>query len=222
MASEKELGKHPRISFTRPLQSSTGFRLLGHRLTSTVAKLITTDPGLPRLNPTQSYWQHVPHPLANTQSAELPSERDYVIIGSGITGLAVAKTILENHPTAAVAILEARTLCSGATGRNGGQMAANIGEEYMHLADVHGAEMAGKIAAFTFRNLEQMQELAEEFNAVGICEMQRVKRLRVFLTDSSFEGFKKSVRRLEEDHPWLKGVYTILDKEKILKVCSIQ
>lgn len=101
-------------------------------------------------------------------------------------------------------------------------MAGNIGEEYMHLADIHGAEMAGKIAAFTFRNLEQMQELAEEFDAVGYSEMQRVKRLRVFLTDGWFEGFKESIRRFEEDHPSLKGIYTILDKETILKVCSIR
>lgn len=177
------------------------------------------DPGLPRSNPTQSYWQHVPHALANTRSPELPPERDYVIIGSGITGLSVAKTLLERHPTATVTILEARTLCSGATGRNGGQMAANAGEEYMHLAQVHGPEMAGKIAAFTFRNLEKMQELIEEFDAVEASEMQRVKKLRVFLTDEAFRDFKTSIARLEADHPSMKGVYTILPKETVLKVC---
>lgn len=178
------------------------------------------DPGLPRSNPIQSYWQHIPHPLANTQSAQLPSERDHVIIGSGITGLAVAKTLLERHPTATVTVLEARTLCSGATGRNGGQMAANIGEEYMHLAEVHGSEMAGKIAAFTLRNLEKMRELVEEFDAVELSEMQRVMKLRVFLTEGGFEALKRGIRRLEQDHPSLRGVYTILGKETILKVCS--
>lgn len=176
------------------------------------------DPGLPRPNPTNSYWQHVPHALANTRSHELPRERDYVIIGSGITGLSVAKTLLERHPTATVTVLESRTLCSGATGRNGGQMVANVGEEYMHLAQVHGPEMAGKIASFTFRNLEKMQELIEEFDATEASEMQRVKKLRVFLTDDVFGDFKKSIARFEADHPSMRGIYTILDKETVLKV----
>lgn len=190
------------------------------QLTAIVAELVMADPGLPRPHPTQSYWQHIPHALANTQSVELPTERDYVIIGSGITGLSVARTLLERNPSATVTVLEARALCSGATGRNGGQMTANAGEEYMHLAEVHGSKMAGKIASFTFRNLERMQELIEEYDAVEASEMQRVKKLRVFLTDEIFNGFKKSMARFEADHPSMKGIYTILDKESVLEVCS--
>ena len=176
------------------------------------------DPGLPRPNPTQSYWQQSPHALANTQSAQLPTEKDYAIIGSGITGLAVAKTLLERDQSATVVVLEARTLCSGATGRNGGQMAANVGEEYMHLAEVHGPEMAGKIVSFTFQNLEKMQDLIKEYDAVETSEMQRVKKLRAFLTDDAFQDFKKSIARLESDHPSWKGLYTILDKDTLIKV----
>ncbi|OOQ84723.1 hypothetical protein PEBR_29130 [Penicillium brasilianum] len=182
-----------------------------------LASLVTADPGLPRPNPTQSYWQHIPHPLANVRSENLPSERDYVIIGSGITGLSVAKTLLENQLNATVTVLEARTLCSGATGRNGGQMAANAGEEYMHLAEVHGPEMAGKIAKFTLRNLEKMQELIEEYDAVEASEMQKLKKLRVFMTDAKFEDFRKSIARLEADHPSMKGIYEIIDADTVLK-----
>jgi glycine/D-amino acid oxidase-like deaminating enzyme len=117
-----------------------------------------------------------------------------------------------------VTVLEARTLCSGATGRNGGQMAANAGEEYIHLAEVHGPEMAGKIAKFTLRNLEKMQELIEEYGAVETSEMQRLNKLRVFMTDGKFEDFRKSIARLEADHPFMKGIYTILDADVVLKV----
>lgn len=99
-------------------------------------------------------------------------------------------------------------------------MTANVGEEYMHLAEVHGSEMAGKIASFTFRNLERMHELIEEYDTVEAGEMQRVKKLRVFLTDEIFNDFKKSIARFEADHPSMKGIYTILDKESVLKVCS--
>ncbi|KAJ5219542.1 FAD dependent oxidoreductase [Penicillium chermesinum] len=145
-------------------------------------------------------------------------ERDYAIIGSGITGMSVAKSLLERHPSATITIFEARTLCSGATGRNGGQMAANVGEEYAHLADAHGPEMAGKIVSFTFHNLQKMQELIKEYDAEELSEMQRLKKLRAFLTEDSFEGFQKSIARLESDHPSWKGLYTILDKETLIKV----
>ncbi|KAJ5795887.1 uncharacterized protein N7518_004427 [Penicillium psychrosexuale] len=187
----------------------------------TVFSLVTADPGLPRPNPTESYWQHIPHALADVQSSKLPTDRDFAIIGSGITGLSVARSLLERHPTATVTVLEARTLCSGATGRNGGQMAANAGEQYMNLAEAHGVETAGKIVDFTFRNLEKMQELIEEYDAVELSEMQRLRKLRVFLTQGKFDDFKKSIARLEIDHPSKKGLYTILDADAVLKEYGI-
>lgn len=97
-------------------------------------------------------------------------------------------------------------------------MAANAGEQYMNLAEAHGVETAGKIVDFTFRNLEKMQELIEEYDAVELSEMQRLRKLRVFLTQGKFDDFKKSIARLEIDHPSKKGLYTILDADAVLKV----
>ncbi|KAJ4287420.1 hypothetical protein N0V88_007692 [Collariella sp. IMI 366227] len=78
----------------------------------------------PRANPTVSYWQNPPDALADHRTTpELPSSADTVIIGSGITGAAVAWHLLEaGCPGSSILILEARQACSGATGRN----AANI------------------------------------------------------------------------------------------------
>ncbi|KKK26296.1 hypothetical protein ARAM_001586 [Aspergillus rambellii] len=179
-----------------------------------VTGLITADPGLPRSNPTPSYWQHVPHPLASTQSASLPNHTDYAVIGSGITGLSVALTLLESDLSATVTVLEARTLCSGATGRNGGQLAANAGEEYLHLARVHGAERAGQIVRFTLRNLERMRDLVNKY-APDASELQDVQKLRVFQTPDTFADFEESIAALERDHPSLKGLYTIISTEQL-------
>jgi hypothetical protein len=75
---------------------------------------------LPRPNPTTSYWQESPDEIANLQSAKaLPKYADYVIIGSGISGAAIAYNLLEKKPNSSVLMLEARQACSGATGRNG-------------------------------------------------------------------------------------------------------
>ncbi|EAU32714.1 predicted protein [Aspergillus terreus NIH2624] len=179
-----------------------------------LSDLLTGDPGLPKSNPTQSYWQRDPHALATAESPSLPEQTDFTVIGSGITGLAVSLTLLENHPSATVTVLEARTLCSGATGRNGGQMAANAGEEYLHLARVHGAEMAGKIVQFTFDNLDKMESLIQKY-APDDCDWQKVEKLRVFLTEATFDEFQESVAMMERDHPSLRGIYTVLNKEQL-------
>ena len=97
-------------------------------------------------------------------------------------------------------------------------MAANVGEEYSYLADMHGPEMAGKIVAFTFRNLEKMQDFIKEYDAVEASEMQKLHKLRAFLTEDTFSDFKKSIARLESDHPSWKGFYKILGKEDLVKV----
>ena len=81
---------------------------------------------LPRADPTTSYWQEPPdEAVADLRTtAELPGSADTVVVGSGITGAAVAWHLLQHQRpgdpgTARVLMLEARQACSGATGRNG-------------------------------------------------------------------------------------------------------
>ncbi|KAA8642538.1 NAD(P)/FAD-dependent oxidoreductase [Aspergillus tanneri] len=185
-----------------------------------VKDLITVDPGLPNQHPTQSHWQHIPHALSNTQSPSLPQKTDIAIIGSGITSLSVCKTLLESHPSMTITLLEARALCSGATGRNGGQLATNAGEEYQHLARTHGAEMAGKIVQFTWDNLQRMRTLSLTY-AGETSELQDVQKLRVFLTSKVFKRFKDSMDMLETDHPSFRGTYTIVSAEELKQEYNI-
>ena len=84
------------------------------------------DPGLPLPNPTISSWQIPPDPLQNYRSTKsLPTEiLDVVIIGSGFSGTSVAWHLLHGDDDSQlrqlkVLMLEAREVCSGATGRNG-------------------------------------------------------------------------------------------------------
>lgn len=81
---------------------------------------------LPRDNPTQSYWQVPPDDIADLRTTpHLPGSADVVIVGSGITGAAVAWNLLQDDngtssdSPGTVVMLEARQACSGATGRNG-------------------------------------------------------------------------------------------------------
>ena len=77
-------------------------------------------PGLPRSAPTIPYWQDPSDEIASLRSTDaLPLESQYVVIGSGISGSCIAYNLLQRRPDAEVLMLEARTACSGATGRNG-------------------------------------------------------------------------------------------------------
>lgn len=77
---------------------------------------------LPVDNATVPYWRTELHALDEHRTTEeLPTECDIAIIGAGMTGVATAyhisKLACDDKPS--VVILEARQLCSGATGRNG-------------------------------------------------------------------------------------------------------
>ncbi|EXJ76601.1 uncharacterized protein A1O5_01109 [Cladophialophora psammophila CBS 110553] len=116
--------------------------------------------GLPSAHPTASFWQtSFPNRLAGHRSTpELPSRADVVVVGTGISGtFAVDELLNSNGSTATssrarrgteaetaaietglgldVLVLEARTLCSAATGRNGGHLQPVIHNAPAHIID---------------------------------------------------------------------------------------
>ncbi|KAL9600241.1 MAG: hypothetical protein Q9179_003283 [Wetmoreana sp. 5 TL-2023] len=122
-----------------------------------------TGPTLPRPNPTSSYWQDPPHSLANHRTtSDLPKSASVIVIGSGITGASVAYNILARHSPISVLMLEARTVCSGATGRNGGHTKAASYRAFLDNARDHGEEEAAKIARFEFEGIKAIHNFARE------------------------------------------------------------
>lgn len=85
-----------------------------------LSRKLQRSPGLPHANPTLPFWTVPASRLSKHLSSEqLPDYADIVIIGSGITGTSVARTLLlEGDPKLKVVMLEARETCSGATGRS--------------------------------------------------------------------------------------------------------
>lgn len=75
----------------------------------------------PVANPTVPFWRTELDELDSHRSTEgLPTEQDIVIIGAGFAGTACAYYLTRDNPSPpSVTILEAREVCSGATGRNG-------------------------------------------------------------------------------------------------------
>jgi hypothetical protein len=78
----------------------------------------TDLPTLPVPNPTRSFW-HTTHPnplVHHRTTTDLPTRASVIIIGSGITSVFAARELIASGVTEVV-VLEARDICSGATGR---------------------------------------------------------------------------------------------------------
>ncbi|KAK4547371.1 hypothetical protein LTR36_001027 [Oleoguttula mirabilis] len=120
-------------------------------------------PGLPRPEPTTSYWQDPPSDIANVRTtSELPATAYYVIIGSGISGSCIAYNLLSKHPDASVVMLEARQACSGATGRNGGHTKAASYRSFLDHEKELGLAEAIKIARLEYASIVATHAFARE------------------------------------------------------------
>ncbi|ETS84451.1 hypothetical protein PFICI_02476 [Pestalotiopsis fici W106-1] len=138
-------------------------------LRNQVLERISLPVGPPSLHPTTSAWQEPPHPtIATVRSAELPTETDIVIIGSGITGCSTAYHLLHDASASAaglrITVLEARNAVSGATGRNGGHLMSDSDELFAEHVETVGKEQAIEILHFTEANITRLAQLVEELD----------------------------------------------------------
>ena len=85
-------------------------------LLDVVGKRLKKSPGIPVPNPSLPFWTV---PKAEIPDIEdLPKSVDIVIIGSGITGTSFAYNVFHNEQSLSILMLDARDVCSGATGRH--------------------------------------------------------------------------------------------------------
>jgi glycine/D-amino acid oxidase-like deaminating enzyme len=93
---------------------------------------------------------------------------DVAVIGGGYTGLSAAYHIRKAAPGKRVAVLEARGVGNGASGRNGGMMLPNVANEYLHLVsppDVHK-----RIYDLTVQSMKSLVALAAASAIEGAVE----------------------------------------------------
>ncbi|KAF9874550.1 hypothetical protein CkaCkLH20_08113 [Colletotrichum karsti] len=161
---------------------------------------VNAPPGLPYDKPSAPYWlDDPPFPeLVDARSDALPGEADVVVIGSGITAVAVVRSLYAaasaTGPKPRVVVLEARQLCSGATGRNGGHVKASPHELFPRLAKVFGKERGAELTRFTLRTAEAVLEVGEGREGA---ECRRVETVDFFMDADGFEAAKKEVEELK-------------------------
>ncbi|KAL1882360.1 hypothetical protein VTK73DRAFT_1919 [Phialemonium thermophilum] len=171
---------------------------------------------LPVPSPTEPYWlRDPPYPeLVDTQSPSQPSEADVVIIGSGIAGAAVAWSLLHGRergsqessgsdisgpPLPSVVVLEARQMCSGATGRNGGHIKASPHETFARLRKKMPPERAAAVVRFQLSHLETIVDLCRH-ERIDQAEAREVETVDLYLSKESYD---QAVRQVEELQIWV-------------------
>lgn len=153
---------------------------------------------LPAFNPLPSYWHEPKCSLPSTPPEKLLKEPyDYAIIGSGITGVSIAHNLLKANPKSRILMIEARDLCSGATGRNGGHTKAASYRTYLqHKAEL-GKEEALRIARLEYATIVETHALAKELNLE--CESHLCNTVDIIYDAATFAQGKAAIEALIED-----------------------
>ncbi|MBA3712603.1 MAG: FAD-binding oxidoreductase [Pyrinomonadaceae bacterium] len=119
---------------------------------------------------TVSFWQR--------SSKNLPEvDCDLCIIRAGITGASAALWLRRVAPRMCVAVVEARTIAAGASGRNAGMVLAGLADHYDRMVEVFGRAVARGAWQAT---LDHQRHLAEIFPDEGqSVRLERCGRWRV-------------------------------------------
>lgn len=133
-------------------------------------------------NATVPYWRSELHRLDEYRSTEeLPPECDIAIVGTGMSGVAIAYNLLKlygDRPKPSITLLEARQVCSGATGRNGGHVKTKV-DTLRKLAKQHGAKAAEEFAAFINDLIYGLKSVVEKEKLD--CEFELRRTFDVFI-----------------------------------------
>ncbi|KAK7421555.1 hypothetical protein QQZ08_009900 [Neonectria magnoliae] len=172
---------------------------------SSLLSRATAPPGLPVPNPTSSYWLDDPSfPTLCDVQGELPLEADVVIIGSGIAGASVAKALLElsgeDKSELKVVVCEARQLCGGATGRNGGHIKCTPYEAFSISKAKLGPQRARDLVRFQMKHLPVLLEVGA---TVPVGEVREVQTVDLFIEQKDIEIARAQVEQLKD---WLPEV----------------
>lgn len=149
----------------------------------------------PVANPVRSFWNAHPRPLDNHRTTPtLPSTCDVVIVGAGFAGVATAYHLLQDDPSLSIVLLEARGVCSGASGRNGGHVKPDTYFNVPKYAEMFGLEEAAQLAAFEASNVRAVKDLVER---EGLdCDFHLTRAVDVYLDAQHARQTEAAYRKL--------------------------
>lgn len=147
---------------------------------------------LPVPNPTKPYWRTELHRLDSHRSTpELPTTCDTLIIGAGLSGVSVAYHLSRDSApgrSPSIVLLEARQVCSGATGRNGGHVKVKTTTLLSALAK-NGPKAAESLADYVRAQIYAIKDVVEQERLD--CEFELRRSYDVFLSNDKLSALKR-------------------------------
>lgn len=119
----------------------------------------------------------------------LPERAPVVVIGGGITGVALLRFLGRD-----AVLLEADHLAAGASGRNAGFLLAGVAANYAEACDRYGRSLAAEIWSFTIENRERFLELLG-----GAAESRRRGSWTVAADPPEADQLRRAAALLAED-----------------------
>jgi gamma-glutamylputrescine oxidase len=135
-----------------------------------------------------SFW--LEEPFEPIQTERRNGRVDVAVVGAGVTGLSCALELAERSRT--VRVHEARTIASGASGRNGGFALRGGAMPYQSARDELGPERAKALWVLTEQTLDRMGGLAGD-------ALRRVGSLRLAADEQERDELRAEYDALEAD-----------------------
>ncbi|KAF7292855.1 FAD-dependent protein [Mycena indigotica] len=184
-----------------------------------VQSRIESSPGLPVAQPTTPYWSIPVSSISqHGKDDKLPEDVDVVVIGSGITGAAVAHTLFSTGKLPKVVLLEARDACSGATARNGGHITPNLFHDYQDLKTAYGGDVAKQIIHFRLGHLQELLKVATAEDILVDSQCRKVETYDLFLDEDKYETAKVNLDAYLKDFPEQVSNWRIVKNIESLQV----
>lgn len=182
------------------------------------------DPALPVANPTTSYWQTPPHEeLLGVQSPQLPSSCDIAVIGSGISACSTIRELLVGGFAGKIVVLEARELCSGATGRNGGRIHVHAMKDYDRFRRLFGDAAAEKIVRFQMMHREAIEEVVKTLRPAHQkrVALRDTESVAAVFSEAKLEQTKTMLANFEAAFPDCVGQWRLASTEEAQQVSVV-
>jgi len=98
------------------------------------------------------------HPRPGGLTSDLPSETDYLVVGSGLTGLSASLRLAEASRT--VTIIDAGEIAGGASSINGGMVSPDVKAGIDSIFGRYGPEIGHEMWGSTVRSVELVRDFA--------------------------------------------------------------
>ncbi|KAH7177113.1 FAD dependent oxidoreductase [Dactylonectria macrodidyma] len=177
------------------------------------------DPGFPVKNSTQPFWLTEPCKISKLQSPWPEKTVDIAVVGSGMTAASLVNSLYSKQPNLEITILEARDLCSGATGRNGGHIKAMSPGSWFERKEKFGIQEAVRIMEYEHSHLKEMAACIRDNNIH--CDLDEVEGLDVYYDEKVFRRACDAVDDMRQQAPALGAIYNIYTAREELKERNI-